>query len=229
MKSLIKRTPILRTIAKVVYFNFVAPFRSFPGSEGYWKRRYRSGGTSGAGSYNALAEFKAQVLNDFVRDERIETIIEYGCGDGNQLALAKYTSSYLGFDVSPDAISRCRTKFAKDETKAFKLMDGYVSETAQLTLSLDVIYHLVEDDVFASYMERLFVSSTKFVIIYSSNTEKQERLQAAHVRHRQFSRWVQQNKPEWRLRQHIPNRYPYLGDDLTGSAADFYVYKRIMA
>ncbi len=36
------------------------------------------GKNSGAGSYNELAEFKANVLNDFVRENDIQTVIEYG-------------------------------------------------------------------------------------------------------------------------------------------------------
>ncbi|MGD9858413.1 MAG: hypothetical protein AB7U20_26025 [Planctomycetaceae bacterium] len=62
--------------------------RKFTGSSDYWVRRYRKGRNSGGGSYGRLAEFKAQVLNDLVREHRIQTVIEFGCGDGNQLALA---------------------------------------------------------------------------------------------------------------------------------------------
>ena len=40
--------------------------KTFPGSEEYWKKRYNSGGHSGDGSYNKLAEFKAKILNNFV-------------------------------------------------------------------------------------------------------------------------------------------------------------------
>ncbi len=225
MKDFIKKIPILRSIAKVVYFAFVMPFRSFPGSEDYWKKRYQSGGNSGAGSYGKLAKFKAQVLNGFVREKQISTIIEYGCGDGNQLRLSEYPS-YLGFDVSPEAILQCESIFSDDETKTFKLMDEFSNETAQLTLSLDVIYHLIEDNVFHAYMERLFGSSTRFVIIYSSNTQKQSRFQAAHVRHRKFSKWIEENKPEWNLTRHIPNRYSYIGNDEKGSFADFYIYEK---
>lgn len=103
-------------------------------------------------------------------------------------------------------------------------MDAYTNETAELTLSLDVIYHLIEDNVFFTYMKRLFDSSTRFVIIYSSNTDKRARLQAAHVRERKFSKWIEQNKSEWKLIQHIPNRYSYTGDEQEGSFADFYMY-----
>ena len=184
-----------------------------------------SGGTSGAGSYNKFAKFKAQVLNGFVTDKQIRTIIEYGCGDGNQLRLSEYPS-YIGFDVSSEAVSQCKKIFYGDETKIFKLMDAYVNETAQLTLSLDVIYHLVEEDVFSAYMSRLFESSENFVIIYSSNTDKQEKFQAVHVRHRKFSKWIEQ-KNDWKLIQCIPNRYPYTGNDQDGSFSNFYVYQKI--
>lgn len=225
MKNLIKNNRILRPIAKVIYFTFITPFKSFSGSEDYWKQRYLSGGSSGAGSYHKLAEFKAEVLNRIVKDKQIQTIIEYGCGDGNQLKLSKY-SSYIGFDVSPIAISKCEKYFSNDDTKMFKLMDGYANEKAELTLSLDVIYHLIEENVFLTYMKRLFDSSTRLVIIYSSNTERQERFQASHVKHRKFSNWAEKNRPNWKLIQHIPNIYPYAGDDKTGSLADFYIYKR---
>ncbi|MEE9910449.1 MAG: class I SAM-dependent methyltransferase [Deltaproteobacteria bacterium] len=225
MKNLIKKIPVLRSLAELVYFAFIEPRKSFPGSEEYWKKRYQSGETSGAGSYHQFAEFKAEVLNGFVQNRQIKTIIEYGCGDGNQLRLADYPS-YIGFDVSPEALSQCRNAFPGDATRTFKLMDAYAGEKAELTLSLDVIYHVIEDDRFFSYMNRLFDSSTRYVIIYSSDTDQQARVQAAHVRHRNFSKWIKQNKAKWRLIQHIPNRYARTKDARKGSFADFYIYER---
>jgi hypothetical protein len=123
MKNLIRKIPIFRSIAALFYFTFLAPFKSFPGSEEYWKKRYRSGGTSGAGSYQKFAEFKADVLNNFISDKKIRTIIEYGCGDGNQLRMCKYPS-YIGFDVSPEVLSQCQRMFSNDKTKTFKLMEA---------------------------------------------------------------------------------------------------------
>ncbi|MBI9084342.1 MAG: hypothetical protein JEZ11_12140 [Desulfobacterales bacterium] len=72
----------------------------------YWERRYAQGGTSGAGSYGRLAEFKAEVLNTFVEERGVQNIIEFGCGDGNQLSLAKYPS-YVGLDASKTAVTQC--------------------------------------------------------------------------------------------------------------------------
>ena len=156
--------PILGRLLRKMYLS-ISPF---PGSASYWNKRYLSGGNSGVGSYGKFAEFKAGVLNDFVRENSVKSVIEYGCGDGNQLKRADYPQ-YIGFDVSPAAIAKCRSLFADDCTKQFRLVSEYAGDTAELTLSLDVIYHLVEDDVFDSYMRRLFGSATRFVIIYLSN------------------------------------------------------------
>ena len=182
MKEIIKRIPIVGSIARKIYRLFIKQ-KPFPGSEDYWIQRYNSGGNSGAGSYNQLAKFKAEIINDFVKNNNITTIIEYGCGDGNQLKLAEYPS-YIGFDVSPKAIALCEDIFQDDKTKSFRLMTEYKGETAQLTVSLDVIYHLIEDDIYYSYMKRLFDSSERFVIIYSSNCDEEQRY---HEKHRQFS------------------------------------------
>jgi SAM-dependent methyltransferase len=224
MKNLIKRIPILGPAARDVYRRWFSHPKPFHGSEDYWIERYRDGGNSGAGSYNRLAEFKAEVLNDFVASHHVREVIEFGCGDGNQLALAKYPS-YLGLDVSPHAIKGCTSRFANDPSKSFMLVHDYTGQTAQLALSLDVIYHLVENDVYEAYMQTLFDAARDYVVIYSSDRDEPP-TQIAHVRHRQFSRWIRTNARGWRLLQHIPNRYPYAGDNDTGSLADFYIYGR---
>ncbi len=187
-------------------------------SRDYWIERYNSGGNSGDGSQGRLAKFKAEVINSFVKENNIKTIIEFGCGDGRQLLLAEYPS-YIGFDISYGALLRCIEIFAYDETKTFAL--HYNGEKAQLTLSLDVIYHLTEDDVYNDYMERLFNASTEFVIIYSSNYEEPQNY---HQRRRKFSDWI--NTKDWTLIKFIPNKYPYDGQSGT-SLSDFYIYKRI--
>ncbi len=197
----------------------------FPGSEAYWQHRYVCGGNSGVGSYSAFAEFKAEVLNAFVAKHNIQSVIEFGCGDGNQLALADYPS-YLGIDISPAAVHLCRERFQHDATKAFLLADCYADQQAELALSLDVIYHLVEDAVFDAYMRRLFDAATRYVGIYSSNREPDEPT-APHVRHRRFTDWIEQHAIEWRLMQHAPNRYPYRGDYRTGSWSEFFFYGRV--
>jgi SAM-dependent methyltransferase len=197
----------------------------FDHSAQYWEERYRLRGTSGAGSYGRLAEFKAEVINRFVRERGVETVIEFGCGDGNQLTLAEYPS-YVGVDVSPEAVALCRARFRDDATKTFHVSSELPPlPRRDLALSLDVIYHLVEDDTYHAYMGRLFDAASRYVIVYASNTDAPG--PAPHVRHRAFGRWVAEHRPDWALVETIPNRYPFDERDPEGTSfADFYVYER---
>ncbi|MCX7379312.1 MAG: class I SAM-dependent methyltransferase [Alphaproteobacteria bacterium] len=192
-------------------------------SAAYWEQRYRSGGHSGAGSYGRLAGFKATVLNRLVRDNGISTAMEFGCGDGNQLAMLE-VSDYVGLDVSPAAIATCLARFAGRQGRTFRLMqerDGLAA--AELTLSLDVIYHLVEDEVFAAYMQALFDHSWRYVVVYARDVD--QGWASPHVRHRRFTSHVARHFPEWRLAAVLPNLYPYdpLQPDETSFAA-FHIY-----
>ena len=67
----------------------------------YWEFRYANNGNSGAGSYGKLADFKAKVINGFIHENELNTILEFGCGDGNQLSLAKYNSYICLLYTSP--------------------------------------------------------------------------------------------------------------------------------
>lgn len=200
---------------------------AFRTSSQYWNDRYREGGNSGTGSAGRLAVFKAETLNNFMRRHGVNTVIEFGCGDGVQLALAEYPS-YVGIDASPKAVEICREKFKPDSSKRFfNASDVSMStlDKAELSLSLDVIFHLVEDDVFNAYMKALFEWALRYVIIYSSNEDKS--WTDPHVKHRAFTRWVHQNGPNWTLLEKVSNRYPYdPADPDNTSFCDFYIYER---
>ncbi len=177
---------------------------------------------------NVLAQFKADIINSFIEERSISSVIEFGCGDGNQLKYYEI-KDYLGFDVSPVVISHCNLLFKDDSKKSFKLVSEYAGEKAELAISMDVIYHLVEDDVFFNYMARLFESAYNYVIIYSSNSSNHENNDvSAHVRHREFSSWIDSNAQEFRQIGYIPNKYPFNGDGEVSSYADFYIYERIL-
>ena len=199
------------------------PSSMFQNSDYYWRDRYGAGGTSGAGSYGRLAQFKADVVNRFIADHSITDAIEHGCGDGAQLELYNI-EQYLGLDISPEAIALCRQRFAGDHSKIFLLnSEWHEKEKFTLSLSIDVIYHLVEDVIFHGYMQRLFGSAKNFVCIYSGNFDAQP--SAQHVRHRRFARWIPENAPAWALTKIVPNAYPAdpSNPDQT-SHAEFYFY-----
>lgn len=196
-------------------------------SKEYWENRYKQNGTSGAGSYGLLAVFKKDVVNDFIESNNIVTVGDFGCGDANQLKLFN-CDKYVGYDVSETVINKCRSEFKYDESKSFYLISEYNSEKYDLTLSLDIIYHLVEDDVFEDYMNRLFYSSKKYVIIYSSNGETDIKT-SIHVRDRNFTTWVENNIENFELINKIENRYKFdINNQITTSISNFYFYKRFL-
>lgn len=219
-----RRIPALGRLA--LFFHVRIRNLRFGGSKSYWEERYKDGGLSGAGSYGRLAVFKAEFLNSFVSDHDIGSVIELGCGDGNQLSLARYPH-YIGVDVSREAIRICREKFSGDPTKSFFQVteqDQY-SAGCDLTLSLDVLYHLVEDSVFDEYMSSLFSRSRRYTIVFSSN--RNEQTGSRHVRHREFLSWVAANAADWKLIQKVKNLYPFdAANPKETSPADFYVFER---
>ncbi|GDX52938.1 hypothetical protein LBMAG27_19850 [Bacteroidota bacterium] len=226
LKRIVKKIPILGSVT-VSAIDFLKG-RKFKGSAQYWEERYAAGGNSGSGSYNKLAEYKAEVLNRFVKENNIQKVMEFGCGDGNQLSLAQYPQ-YIGLDVSPTAIQLCMNKFQSDKTKSFYLYqslafnDNQKIFQADLTLSLDVLYHLIEEEIFNAYLTHLFSASTKYVIIYAGDFEKGQNF---HEKDRKFTTRVERNFPQWKLINKIENPFRNAANLEDKSKADFYFYQK---
>lgn len=225
LRNKIKKIPIFGKVA-IALNRILFPRVPFKNTAQYWEDRYQIGGNSGSGSYNNLAEFKGEIINAFVSENCINTIIEFGCGDGNQLKYFSF-NSYIGFDISSSAIKLCSNIYKDDKSKQFISLANYKPVKADLTLSLDVIYHLVEDDIFHDYMSKLFDASNRYVIIYSSNSDLHENNGVgAHVHHRQFTAWINRERKNFKLIKHIPNKYPYDGNGDKTSFADFYIFEK---
>jgi hypothetical protein len=231
VRETIKATPVLGGLVS----NAARRYRvsHFPGSATFWEQHYAAGRDSGPGSFGRLAAFKAEVIADICREQEITSVIEWGCGDGNQLSRLA-VPRYLGMDVSRTAVEHCVKRFAGDPDKSFAwydpgvFLDNAGFFCADLALSLDVIFHLVEDVTFATYMRRLFRSARRHVLIYSSDVEGL-RYSEPHVRDRKFSAWVESNEPGWELTKTVRNPYPFTGVEEAGSFSDFYFYSRAAA
>lgn len=214
---------LVRPLPGVRRMSLLRQRMAFGDSARFWEENYARGRTSGNGSYGVLAEGKSRFLNELVRERAVRSVIEFGCGDGNQVSLAEYPS-YIGLDVSRAAIGLCQRKFGGDPAKSFFLYDGACFTdragifTAELALSLDVVYHLTEDPVFETYLTHLFAASQRLVVIYSTNMEIGGT--APHVRHRHFTPWVEANCPGWRLTGVTK------GPNSERARADFFVYER---
>ena len=75
-------------------------------------------------------------------------------------------------------------------------------------------------------MNKLFNASSKYVIIYSSNTKTQISFEVKHFKNRKFTDWIELNEPEFELVNIIKNKYPYEKFKNKGSVSDFFIYKK---
>ena len=196
----------------------------FPGSARYWEWRYASGGDSGEGSYGAEAGYKRDFINGCLAEHGIRSVIDFGCGDGNQLQ-GMTLPEYRGFDVSRAAVARCRAAYAGDAGKSFHHVDEYRGDTADAALSLDVLYHLTEDEVFDDYLDRLFGAAERLVIIYAVDQDERRVLKGRHVRFRRFTDTIARRFPEFLLVA-SPPRPEHLVKVSGESGASFFVFER---
>jgi SAM-dependent methyltransferase len=197
-------------------------------SNSYWEHRYATGGNSGAGSYGDLAAaYKARVINEFVTNHSVQEVAEFGCGDGNNLLLYDKIPHYFGYDVSSTVIRRARqSEWAANKKKnaspacTFLHYGGNRSEVKrhyEFVMSLDVLYHLVAVNLFLSYMETLFFSATRYVLIYATDEDIHTR-RAKHVMFRRFTPYIDARFKCWKLKTAYEHHK-------LASSATFFLYE----
>jgi SAM-dependent methyltransferase len=194
----------------------------FRTSVSHWQRHYERGGDSGPGSYGDSASYKADLINRVIRKYGIRSIIELGCGDGNQLAYLE-VDEYVGLDISKSAIQRCLARHGGNTRRSFiwydqdHFHDPLHVVSADCSMSLDVIFHLVEDDVFSRYVRNLFNCGRRFVIIYALDMEQEKPVHVS-VLLRKYSDYIATAIPEFRIALHVTAKHTF---------GDFYLYERI--
>lgn len=166
---------------------------------------------------------KAEHVNRLIIEYSVDSVVELGCGDGYQASLL-VVNRYTGLDIAPTAVKLCRDRFLRDHTKAFKLytpgsMPPLDLLQADMSLSLGVIFHLVEQQIFEQYMMDLFRLGRRLVVIYSTNGEFAD-LEPRYTKRRVFTDWIRDNMPAWVLAAEYPIWYSEL------SRCAFWVYVR---
>jgi len=164
----------------------------------YWDDRYKKNGHSGWGSHDkSSVNFKKDFVNKIIKEYECKSVIELGCGDGNQLMYFKDYEKYYGHDISPTIIEKNKIIFKGDNTKIFESdVNKLLNKKYDLALSLDVTYHLVGDDMFEEYMNNLF-SLSDIICLFTVNTEEAETI--SHVKHRRITDYITDNFPEYTL------------------------------
>ena len=181
--------------------------KNFSNSARYWEERYYYGGNSGKGSYFQKASEKADYLNAKINQFNIDTIVDIGCGDGNNLKLFEIRN-YYGFDVSKTIINSNKKLFSQDQNKKFVLMDDNFEKTLVeirnkketknlICVSFDVIGHLVEDNIYQTHLNNFSLLNPDYLIISNYDKDEKYDLSMPHIKQRNYSKDLINNG--WKL------------------------------
>jgi hypothetical protein len=171
----------------------------------YWRHRYARGGTSGNGSYGDAADAKAAYVNRFVETHDIESVVDWGCGDGEQLSRMK-VANYIGVDVSVDALTKCMRR-NPGHTYVLWKPGSEISVAGDLALSLDVVFHFPERAQYVEYIDHVFGSAERYVLFHSTDYNTDAGETARHVRHRQFTSDIEHRYRQWKIVERPEDRF----------------------
>lgn len=188
----------------------------------YWDIRYMQGGDSGSGSRGDLLSWKAEVINQFIKQKKIKSVMDFGCGKGDLASLIN-VDAYYGYDISPQAVKLC----PKTLGKSFDVLPEYLNQS-DLAMSIDVIFHCVDVESYDKHLFNLFQAGKKFVIIYGFDHEVDGTIHYAnHYFPRKFTKDIEIMYPKLKLIKTIKNKYPAekYGPE-NGSLSNFYIYQK---
>lgn len=173
----------------------------------YWNARYARGEGPGSGSTGRLLDYKATQVRRTIQRLGARTVIEWGCGDGALIpAIVAAGVRYTGVDLSPVALALARRRAPPLTLRLWTWADLPPLPPHDLALSLDVLYHLIDEAMFTDYLTRLFASAPA-VLIYAHDADVAE--YRDHIRYRAFTPWIAAHAPGHVLRESLPNPFAY--------------------
>ena len=191
------------------------------------------GGGASAVEADYLYRLRRQAFQSALRKTRNSglphdqlNILEFGCGSGYWLtqlpALLGHTNfSYTGADISPTAVRRLQSLYTGT---GFVCLDGSAEAWRQiesgapfnLTLAIDVLYHITDDTIWRDALRRLVQLTSPdgwFVFSDYGFAQLQEHATKRHVKHRPLQMYL--------------DELDQLDMSIVAIAPKFYLFNRI--
>ncbi len=125
---------------------------------------HRDGQGSGPGSASAYTSRYRAFLEAFIRDRKVRSIVDYGCGDWQFSKLVDWGDvEYVGLEIVPGLVDRLQADYG-NERRRFVCVDADHPniQGCDLLIAKDVVQHLTNGDILL--LERLFSEKASHII-----------------------------------------------------------------
>ncbi len=174
----------------------------------YWDNRYKIGGDSGFGSKGDLLTYKAETINEIIKEFGAKSVVDLGCGDGNLARLIE-CEEYTGYDISQEAINIASKKRKGNFTT--EVPEGEFD----IALSIDIIGHITDKGDLRDHLN--YLKKHKNFIIYAP-----KKIEDPQIHENSFN-WVQMLKKK--ASRIIPQKYTVEEFGVfNGSYSEWYIY-----
>lgn len=133
-----------------------------------WDEHYKSGGKSGDPSdYMKSREWKHALIAKYC-DIKNNSIIDVGCGD-LQFWQGRKPAKYIGIDISQTIIDAHTEKYP-DRQFICASSDESLDISADMVMCFDMLWHIIDDDVYIETLKNIRRYSKKYIMIYTWNS-----------------------------------------------------------
>ncbi len=141
----------------------------------YQEERWGKGKGSGVGSRPKFNKDYITFLENFLKDNNIKSVIDYGCGDWQFSQYVDWGDiDYLGLDIVDSVIDNNKKQFPKysfiSDTNVFNHLKG-----RELIIIKDVIMHWPNDEI-VKFMDKLITYDIKILMINCFGQSKNRRI-----------------------------------------------------
>lgn len=143
-------------------------------TEVYKNKKWLKG--SGVGSKPKFNEEYIAFLGTFLKDNKIKSVIDFGCGDWQFSQFVDWgDTEYLGLDIVDSVIENNKKQFPEysfvSDTDIFK----YITPDKDLVIIKDVFMHWTDVEI-VSFLQKLIAYDIKILSINESGQKKYRRL-----------------------------------------------------
>ena len=131
--------------------------------KGYWDRRYRRGGTSGAGSVGESRNWKWVLIERYAG--KVDEVVDVGCGDLSFWE-GRDCEKYTGIEISEYIVEKNR---AQRPSWNFVLAsaDKPLDLHAKVVICMDLLFHIPDDRTFSRTLLNLASYSNEWLFIHT--------------------------------------------------------------